>query len=268
MFNKKKEGKVVATVECRMRARRLPGKVLMSACGKPMLELQVERLKRVRQLDCIILATTKEESDNPIVELAEKIGIRYFCGSESDVLSRVLAAARSVEADFIVEVTGDCPLLDPEITSQLIDLYLYNECDFASTGDPFSYPIGMDVGVFSTELLALADREGKTNDDREHVSWYFRHQPDRFRKLHLHAPPSLQRPDISLTLDEKEDYKLIRTIFEHLYPVNPVFSCYDIIKFLDENPELLDINAKIVRTEPYDVVLAMQEQIIINQKNK
>lgn len=249
MRNDKKNLKIVATIECRMTSSRLQGKVLMEACGKPLLELLVERLSRVKRIDAMVLATTTNKEDNPIVELAERLGVFSFRGSEYDVLNRVLGAARSVEGDIVVEITGDCPLLDPEITSQIIDFYLLNECDYASNLDPVSYPIGMDTQVFSTALLALADREGKSREDREHVSWFIRRQPERFRKLHLPAPPELHWPDLGLTLDEDPDYVLIRKLYEHFYPRNLYFSCSDIIRYLRSNPELLQINAAIKRKE-------------------
>lgn len=249
MINDKKK-KIVATVECRMTSSRLPGKVLMEACGKPMLELLVERLKQVNALDDIVLATTVNYSDDPIVAMANRIGVSYFRGSEEDVLRRVLDAARSVNGEIIVEITGDCPLIDPEITAQVIDLYLLNECDYASNADPISYPIGMDVQVFSTELLALADREGTSVEDREHVSLFIRRQPKRFRKLHLPAPPALHLPDLGLTLDEESDYRLIRMIYEHFYSINRNFSCSDIVLYLRENPELKKTNENVFRIEP------------------
>lgn len=242
-----KKRKIVGTVECRMTSSRLPGKVLMEVCGKPMLELLVERLSRVDQIDEIVLATTVNGTDDPIVELAKRIGVKVFRGSENDVLSRVLGAAGSVDADIIVEITGDCPLLDPAITSQVIDMYLLNRCDYASNLDPVSYPIGMDTQVFSIELLALADREGKSQEDREHVSWFIRRQPERFCKLHLPAPPELHWPTLGLTLDEKFDYDLIRQIFEHFYPVKSKFNCDDILRYLRENPSLLKINEDVKR---------------------
>lgn len=249
MRNDKKNIKIVATIECRMTSSRLPGKVLMEACGKPLLELLVERLSRVKRIDAMVLATTTNKEDNPIVELAERLGVFSFRGPEHDVLNRVLGAARSVEGDIVVEITGDCPLLDPEITSQVIDFYLLNECDYASNLDPVSYPIGMDTQVFSTALLALADREGKSQEDREHVSWFIRRQPERFRKLHLPAPPELHWPNLGLTLDEYPDYVLIKKLYEHFYLRNPYFSCSDIIRYLRSNPELLQINAGIKRKE-------------------
>jgi len=232
-----------------MTSSRLPGKVLMEACGKPLLEILVQRLSKVQQIDAIVLATTVNHTDDPIVALAERMGIHHFRGSEEDVLQRVLDAAKSVNGDIIVEITGDCPLLDPEITSQVIDLYLLNECDYASNVDPPSFPNGMDTQVFSTELLQLASKEGNTPEDREHVSWFIRRQPERFRKVHLPAPPELKYPNLGITLDEKEDYLLIKGLVEHFYPQNPYFSCADMVRYLRANPELLKINEKVVRKE-------------------
>lgn len=233
-----------------MTSSRLPGKVLMPACGKPMLELLVERLRQVRQLDGIVLATTVNAADDAIQDLSEKIGVSCFRGSEEDVLSRVFGAARSMEADIIVEITGDCPLIDPEITSQIINLYREKKCDYASNLDPDSFPVGMDVQVFSADLLALAEKEGKSAADREHVSWFIRRQPERFRKVRLEAPPDLHFPHYELTLDEGSDYILLKHIFEGLYPSKRMFSCYDIVKFLKERPDLLEINREVVRKDP------------------
>lgn len=240
---------IVATVECRMGSTRLPGKVLKKACDKTMLELLVERLSIVNRLDEIVLATTINKIDDPIEELANSLGVGCFRGSEEDVLGRVLGAARSANASIIVEITGDCPLIDPEITSQVLDLYLLNECDYVSNLDPVSFPIGMDTQVFSTDLLATADKETTSREDREHVSWFIRRQPGRFRKIHLPAPPELHWPELGLTLDEQADYELIKIIFEHFYPRNRFFSCLDVVRFLRKAPDVLGINIDVKRKE-------------------
>ncbi|MDH3975347.1 MAG: glycosyltransferase family protein [Deltaproteobacteria bacterium] len=240
--------KIVATIECRMTSSRLPGKVLKEACGKPMLELLVERLRRVKAIEEIILATTTNSTDDPIVSLAKRMGVNYFRGSEHDVLKRVLCAAKSFDGEILVEVTGDCPLLDPEVISQGIALYLHNDCDYVSNLDPVSFPVGIDTQVFSVDLLALADKETDVPADREHVSWFIRRQPQRFRKLHLPAPQELHWPELGLTLDEERDYKLITNIFEHFYLEFKDFSTYDILRYLRANPALLEMNKEVSRT--------------------
>lgn len=224
----------------------------MEAGGKPMLEILIERIRRVPQLHDIVLATTTNTSDDAIARLAERLNVACFRGAEKDVLSRVLGAARSVEADVVVEITGDCPLVDPEISAQVIDLYLNNDCDYASNLDPETFPVGFDTQVFSTELLAIADREGTAPEDREHVSWYIRKNPKRFRKLNFPAPPELSWPELGVTLDELKDYELIKTIYEELSIENPGFSCLDVVRHLRRNPRLVEINAEVSRKHAED----------------
>lgn len=237
--------KIVATIEARMTSSRLPGKVLMPAAGMPMLEILIRRLKKVVLLNEIVVATTVNRDDDPVVSLAEKLGVGCFRGSEDDVLARVLGAARQYKADIVVEITGDCPLVDPVIIGQVIDLYLNSDCDYASNVGPVTFPIGMDAQVFSTELLARADRDGKTQEDREHVSWYIRHHP-KMRRMNFPAPQELHWPDLGLTLDESKDYELLKNIVEHFSP-DFYFSCEEILKYLRANPQLLKINEGVAR---------------------
>ena len=237
--------KIVATIEARMTSSRLPGKVLMPAAGMPMLEILIRRLKRVVQLNEIVVATTVNSDDDPVIALAQKLGVGFFRGSEEDVLTRVLGAAHKYKADIIVEITGDCPLIDPKIVGNVIDLYLNSACDYANNVDPVTFPIGMDAQVFATELLERSDREGKTLEDREHVSWYIRHHP-KMRRVNLLAPKELNWSELGLTLDEVKDYELLKNIVEHFSP-ELFFSCGDILKYLRENPQLLKINQDVVR---------------------
>lgn len=162
--------KIVLRSKARMTSTRLPGKVLMKVGKISFLEILLKRLQRVKKIDDIIIATTTNTFDDPIIELAKVLNIGYFRGLEEDVLSRVLSATKEYKTDIIVEITGDCPLIDPEIVSQVIDLYLINDCDYVCNIEPVTFPIGMDVQVFSTELLDIYDKEGKTPEDREHVS--------------------------------------------------------------------------------------------------
>ena len=237
---------MIATVECRMTSSRLPGKVFMNAGGKPLLQILVERLRRVPQLDDIVLATTVNKTDDCIIELAQEMGCKYYRGSENDVLRRVLEAARSDKADIIVEITGDCPLIDPELISKTIDLYLKSGCDYCSNDLPLTYPAGMDTQVFSTDLLALADKKGLTEPDREHVSHYFIQRPKEFKLLNLAAPRELHWPELRLTLDERADYDLIKTIHEHFSRKGDEYpSLAKIIEHLKENIHLVDINKHV-----------------------
>lgn len=227
--------KVVATIECRMTSTRLPGKVLMEAVdGVSFLEYIANRIRRSSMVDEVVFATTTNRTDDPIEELANKIGIGCFRGSEDDVLGRVLGAAKSYNADVIVELHGDCPFVDPDIISQVVGLYIYNKCDYAKNFEPNGYPDGLDVQVFSVGLLEEADRLGQTADDREHVSWYFRNRPERYKHLTLPAPDSLRYPELRLTLDTQDDLKFIKSILPKLHNKNPNFSSYELIEELKQ----------------------------------
>ncbi len=246
--------KIVATIECRMNSTRLPGKVMLESCGKPMLQHIAERLSRVKKINEIVFATTTNADDDCIVTLSKKIGVSCFRGAENDVLKRVLLAAKKFEGDVIVEITGDCPLIDPDITSQTIELYLQNSCDYASNDLVPAFPLGMDVEVFSTEMLELADREGLTPDDRELVSWFCVINPELFRLLTLPAPPSLFWPDLRLTLDEEADFKLIDAVFKALYYKNQNFVLSDVLAYLSNNREILALNAHVTQRSPEDEI--------------
>jgi spore coat polysaccharide biosynthesis protein SpsF len=239
--------KIVATIEARMTSSRLPGKVLMPALGKPMLEHLAIRLKSVPSIDEVVIATTINDTDRPIIEFADKIGIPVFRGSEDDVMGRVIGAAEASKADIVVEITGDCPIIDPDIVEQTIQMFLHNNAVYVSNAHVRSYPDGMDTQVFPLDSLKLS--ASMTNDplDREHVSRYIRNHPEIFPHLHLIAPPSLHWPDLGLTLDEQDDYIFLRRIIESLGSQNPLFSCLDIIKLLQQNLDWIEINRQVIR---------------------
>src|SRR5439155_17526415 len=141
--------KVVATIEARMRSSRLPGKVLRPVVGKPLLELLIERLRRARRIDQVVVATTDNPADDAIAEVAGRSGAACFRGSEEDVLDRVLRAAQSVAADVIVEITADCPLADPHVVDRMVEVYLANKYDYVANVLRPTYPAGFEVQVFA-----------------------------------------------------------------------------------------------------------------------
>lgn len=237
--------KTVAIIEARMTSTRLPGKVLLPACGKPLLAHLVERLQRVPNLDAIVIATTVNSTDEPIVELARGLDVRCFRGSEEDVLIRVLGAAQAYGAEVIVEITGDCPTIDPNIVEQCINAFFVSGADYVKN---YLYPEGMNFTAFTTKTLA--EVEIVTRNDpvaREHVSLPIARHPEIYRRCNVVAPPELRRPDIHIELDEISDYEMIKAIFEALYPVNPEFTLADILKFLDSHPEILELSAHVKR---------------------
>jgi spore coat polysaccharide biosynthesis protein SpsF len=238
--------KVVAIIEARMRSSRLPGKVLRPAAGKPMLQLLIERLRRARRLDQIVVATTDNPMDDVIEQLARRLGAGCFRGSEEDVLDRVLKAAQSVAADVIVEVTGDCPLADPDVVDRLVGVYLANKYDYVANVLKRTYPDGLDVQVFATVLLAEVASLTQDSADREHVSLYIYEHPERYKLHNVESDLAEKYWDVRLTLDTPEDYELIAAIYDELYPKNPAFTLKDVLHLLDRRPELLAINAEIL----------------------
>ncbi len=235
---------VVCTIEARMTSSRLPGKVLLPAAGKPLLEHMVERLRRSRHVDQIVVATTVNADDEPISELAERLGIGCFRGSEDDVLSRVLGAAQAYDAELIVELTGDCPLIDPPIVDHIVDEFRRGDCDYAANVLEPTYPRGMDVQVFPAAVLAEVATLTDDPADREHVSLYIYEHPERYRRRNIHSA----RPDagsLRITVDTPEDLAVVRAVFEALYPQDPTFGFDEIMAFLDAHPEVVALNRDI-----------------------
>ena len=239
--------KLVATIEARMTSSRLPGKVLLPVLGKPVLHHLVTRLRAVPSLDEIVLATTVNATDDVLETFAKEEAIGCFRGSEDDVMSRVIGAAESANADVVVEITGDCPIIDPELVEQTIRMFKAHDADYVSNSLIRSYPDGMDTQVFRLETLKRS--AGMTNDplDREHVSRHICKHPELFRHVHLIAPPSLHWPELGLTLDEDADYRLLKKIIETLVSKDPLFTCLDVVCLLKQNTDWLDINRTVVR---------------------
>jgi spore coat polysaccharide biosynthesis protein SpsF len=239
--------KIVATIEARMTSTRLPGKPLLLAEGISMLEHLVRRLKTCISLDQIILATTTNQADDILVQHAETLDIKIFRGSEEDVLQRVLDAAIFYEADVIVEITGDCPVIDPQLIEQAISIYKNNDVDYVSNGNIRSYPDGMDVQIFRTDVLSKSASMTQDPLDREHVTLHIRNNLELFSRINIISPPELYWPDLGLTLDEKDDYELLKKIISYFETVNPIFSCHEVINYLKENKYLLSINSSVSR---------------------
>ena len=239
--------KYVATIEARMSSSRLPGKVLLPASGKPMLQHLFERLKQVDSLSDIVLATTVNQPDDVLEIFASEMGMSCFRGSEDDVLSRVISAAEYADADVIVEISGDCPLIDPELISQCIAIHKNNKADFVSNATIPSYPGGMDVSIFSLDVLKKSEAMVKDTLHREHVCLNIVQHPEIFSRLNVISPPRLHWPELELLLDEKDDYDLICHLIENLSEQDPYFDCYKIINHIKSNPDVAQINVKVKR---------------------
>lgn len=205
--------------------------------GKPLLELMVERVRRCPYIDTIVIATTVNATDDPVVELANRLGIAHFRGSEHNVVNRVTSAMQANQADIVVQLTGDCPLIDPQIISQLVQLYAANSFDLVSNVQVRSYPKGLDIQVASLAVLEHSQSLCQNEEDREHLFYTVPKNPDKFRTYNLLAPPELCWPLWRWTLDTPEDYAFISRAFEQLYPANANFTARDLAAWMLTQPE-------------------------------
>lgn len=238
---------VVATIEARMTSKRLPGKVLAESMGFTMLERLVARLRSVSNVDEVVIATTTNTEDDTLVELASKLGVKFFRGSEDNVFDRVIQAAILAKADTVVEITGDCPLLDPVLVEQMVEIFRFNSCDYLSNCEFPSFPAGMEIQVVSLDALKKSYEMTNSVLDREHVTLHIRKNPEVFRQMHLIAPLGLRFPELSVTLDESADLEVIRAVIENLESSNPLFGCEDIVRFLNQNQNIAKLNKDVVR---------------------
>lgn len=241
--------KIVCFIEARFRATRLPGKVLKPILGKPMLELMIERLKRARTIDGIVVATTDQPADDGIAELAQRLNVGVFRGSENDVLARVLGAARAYQAAVIVETTGDCPLLDPAIIDKVVADFRLGGADFVSNTLEYTTPRGTDVRVFTTNALDEINRSSNDPADHEHVSLHFWEHPEKYRLRNVRTDLGQETAQLRLTVDTLEDLELVSRIYEELYFSNPEFTLTDVLDLLKRKPDMAMINQNIVQKQ-------------------
>lgn len=231
---------VLTILQARTTSARLPGKVLKEILGKPMLELQLERMRRAGRSDGLIVATSDRPSDDEIACLCSSLDTGCFRGSLEDVLDRYYQAAAQYGAKHIVRMTADCPVAEPRVMDATIALHLEQENDYTSANIESGWPNGLDVEVMRREVLETAWREARTPEEREHVTPFIRQHPERFRLGYLTAPGDYSRQ--RWTVDTAEDFSFITGIYETLYPGNPRFDMKDILRLLSRRPELAAIN--------------------------
>jgi len=236
--------RIVASIEARMSASRLPGKVLMDVAGAPALERLVRRLTRAECIDAIVLATTTNPADDAIADWAEARQLPCYRGSEDDVLDRVVEAQRMMGSEIIVEVCGDTPLLDPRVIDAAVARFLHGDVDVVSNTARLTWPQGIDAQVFRFDALEKVARTQTDPAVREHVSLYFYENPETYRIHHLTAPAEETAPEVRLQLDYAEDLDLIRAVYTHLEPrFGDGFSVRDILDLLAAEPGLSALNA-------------------------
>jgi spore coat polysaccharide biosynthesis protein SpsF len=242
--------KKVAIIQARMTSTRLPGKVLMDLAGQPMLSQQLKRLSISLEIDELVIATTINPTDDPIIELCNQSHIRWFRGSENDVLSRYVGAAKETQADIVIRITSDCPLIDAQVADLVIRWILNHQTyDYAANILERTYPRGLDVEVFSIDTLLQLDHLAKTASDREHVTSYIRGEGhDTFKCWSV--KDTVDNSGLRWTVDTETDLKLIRTIYSDLKLANQILPYHDILRYVKSRPELAKINVDIKTWDP------------------
>jgi len=262
---------ILVIVQARVSSSRLPGKVIRPLLGKPMILRQIERLKRIKQLDKLILATSTDPSDDRLAEVCVRDGIECFRGNLDDVLDRFYQAALQYRPDYIVRLTGDCPLADPELIDEVISFTLKGSYDYGCNCLEPTYPDGLDVEMFRFSCLETAWKEATLPSQRQHVTPFIIQQTDRFRIACMKNDIDLS--SLRWTVDELADFDLITLIYEALYSGIPEFVTVDILNLLKERPYLQKLNSAINRNEGYAASLLEDAEItsdkeLIHEKNK
>ena len=237
---------IVAIIQARMGSTRLPGKVLREICERAMVLHVIDRVKRVENINAVCLASTDSSADDLLESLVcRQSDVSIYRGSEDDVLDRYYQAAVMMEADVIIRITADCPLISPQVINQVLDAYLENpnEVDYVSNTLERSFPHGLDCEIISMETLRLAHQEAVETPDREHVMPFLWRQPERFRLKNVAHDKDLSH--YRWTVDTPDDMQLVQKIYQHLYPQNNFFEWQDACALIEDHPEWLDINAEI-----------------------
>ncbi|MFZ5987159.1 MAG: cytidylyltransferase domain-containing protein [Bacillota bacterium] len=232
-------------IQTRMGSTRLPGKVMLDICGKPVIQHVIERIRQSKELDEIIIATTTLRQDDIIADEAQRNGVRCFRGSEDDVLSRYYFAAKENDLDVVVRVTSDCPLIDPLVTGDIVKFYKDNNYDIVTNACPDltkrTYPRGLDTEVFSFRILEDAFNNARQKYQREHVTPYIY---ENSKNIHYYKN-NTDYSEYRWTLDTKEDFELISTIYRCLYKGSHDFYYQDILNLIKAYPEIASINEAV-----------------------
>ena len=241
---------MLGILQARMGSRRLPGKVLADLGGVPMLVRQIERIRRSRRLDRLVLATSTDAADDPLAEVAADIDLPVYRGAVDDVLDRVRGAAERGGATNVVRLTGDCPLTDPAVIDACIALHQSGDHDYTSNVHPPTWPDGLDVEVCTRAALEQAWQEAREQAEREHVTPFLHQRPERFCLANLTADQDYSA--WRWTVDEPEDLAFVRAVYAALHAQVPDFGMADVLDLLHREPELCSINQHHLRNAGMD----------------
>jgi len=253
--------KIIGIVSARVRSARLANKVLKPIGNKTILEILINRLKKSKLLDSIVIATTIKDRDTVITELANNLRIKWYRGDEEDVLSRYIGAAKKFSADIVVRITGDNPLTDPRLMDKLIERHLETDADYTYCNNA---PLGVSVEVVNRKILEKIDKLAKQQPDREHVTLYIKSHPKDFKIQKIDS--GMGDLDIRLTVDTKEDLELMEKIYENLGDFERL-DIRDVITFLKRKPEIRAINAQVKQKTPNFNIVKPKISVIIRTHN-
>ena len=229
---------ILGILQARMSSTRLPGKVLMPLAGVPMVLRQIERLRRARQMDRLVVATSTETSDDPLVTALRAADVAVYRGSLDNVLARFIGALDANPADHVVRLTADCPLADPDVLDAAIALHMDQSAAYTSnTPESFAFPKGLDVEVISASALRQAAAEASSPEDFEHVTWGIWTHPERWKIAWLKSPKA-DDGDIRWTVDTPDDYAFVAAVYDALYIPRSDFSISDIRALVYARPDL------------------------------
>lgn len=234
-------------IQARVNSSRLKNKIFLEANQKPMLQHVIERVQQSKSVDEVMVVTSIEKSNLPVLSLCATLGVRVFVGSESDVLDRYYQAARILKPNYVIRITGDCPLFDGSLLDTAI-MEMQEDTDYLGMLSE-TFADGLDLEIIKFSALKKAWTEARKQSEREHVTQYILHHPDIFT-LQDFISPIGYFGEKRWTLDELEDYKLILNIIDYFSAKKmPNFTYKDVLQYIDENPELNQINAKYSRNE-------------------
>lgn len=240
--------KIVASIQARLGSSRLPGKVLKEICGKPMLHWQVERIRRSRLIDNVVIATSTNPLDDEIEAFCHENSIDCYRGSEDDVLNRIASLIRDLNVNLHVECYGDSPLTDPQLIDEFIGYYLkyQDQVDFVSSTIKTTYPPGLEVVVYPGTVLDKLEQELPSNDPmREHVGYNITRFPDTFRLISMEAPPWFHQPDVYLEVDTAADFQVMQYVIGYFVEKGMEhFTLAQVLDMLRSNPKLTLLNSR------------------------
>jgi len=258
ILSEKNKKRIILMIQARVESNRLPGKVLKTIEGKPMIWHVINRVKKIPNIQQIVLITTEKKEDEELEKIAKAHEILFFRGDENDVLNRHYQCAITFKAEHIIRITGDCPLIDPTIIQSILEFYLENDYDYVSNTIKPTFPDGLDTEIFSFKILRNCNEKATLPSEREHVTPYITKNSEKFKIFNYENKKNLAF--LRWTVDEESDLLFVRKIYEKMKP-NNIFTTQQILNLINEFPELSQINKGIKRNEGWKHAYDLDKEI-------